>query len=113
MAQEAYTWTGDSEVWLKIPIHGHRGLRAKECAYINDNATDAHQRKTHTHKKKMGCQKMTRPENQALLKKIIAQRKSSANKLDDKDNGRRSTMQNKPRKSIKDQGERNKLTMKV
>jgi hypothetical protein len=35
----------------------------------------AHRRKTHTHKKKMGCQKMARQENQALRKKIIAQRK--------------------------------------
>jgi hypothetical protein len=73
----------------------------------------AHQKKTHTHKEKMGCQKMTRQENQALRRKIIAQRKSSANKLDDKDNERRSTMQNKPWKSIKDQGQRNKLTMKI
>jgi hypothetical protein len=48
MTQEAYTWTGDSEVWLKRPIHGHRGLRAKECAYINDNATDgASEKDTH------------------------------------------------------------------
>jgi hypothetical protein len=48
MAQEAYTWTGDSEVWLKRPIRGHRGLRAKECAYINDNATDgASEKDTH------------------------------------------------------------------
>jgi hypothetical protein len=48
MAQEAYTWTGDSEVWLKRPIRGHRGLRAKECAYINDHATDgASEKDTH------------------------------------------------------------------
>jgi hypothetical protein len=38
----------------------------------------AHQRKTHTHKKKMGCQKMSHQDNQALRRKIIAQRKSSA-----------------------------------
>jgi hypothetical protein len=48
MAQEAYTWTGDSEVWLKRPIRGHRGLMAKEYAYINDNATDgASEKDTH------------------------------------------------------------------
>jgi hypothetical protein len=71
------------------------------------------QRKTHTHKKMMGCQKMARQENQALHGEIIAQRNRQQNKLDDKNNGRRSTTQNKPRKSIKDHGERNKLTMKV
>jgi hypothetical protein len=40
MAQEAYTWTGDSEVWLKRPIRGHRVLRGKQSAYINDNTID-------------------------------------------------------------------------
>jgi hypothetical protein len=34
----------------------------------------AHQRKTHTHKKMMGYQKMARQENQALCRKIIAQK---------------------------------------
>jgi hypothetical protein len=72
----------------------------------------AHQRKTHT-QKKMGCQKMARQENQALHGEIIAQRNHRQNKLDDKENGRRLTMQNKPHKSIKDQCRRNKLTMKV
>jgi hypothetical protein len=69
----------------------------------------AHQRKTHTHKKKMGCQKMARQENQALHGEIIAQRNRWKNKLDDKKNGRRSIMENKPQKSIKDQSRRNKL----
>jgi hypothetical protein len=61
----------------------------------------------------MGCDKMAHQENQALHRKIIAQRKSSANKLYGKDNGCRLTMQNKPQKFVKDQGQRNKLTMKV
>jgi hypothetical protein len=47
---------------------------------------------------------MARQENQALRRKIIAQRKSSANKLDDKDNGRRLTMQNKSQKIHKGLG---------
>jgi hypothetical protein len=69
----------------------------------------AQQRKTHTHKKKMGCQKMAHQENQALHGEIVAQKNCWQNKLDDKENGRRLTMQNKPLKSIKDQGRRNKL----
>jgi hypothetical protein len=80
-------------------IEAHRQKKVHRSMTMQQTA---HQRKTHTHKKMMGCQKMARQENQALRRKIIAQRKSSANKLDDKKNGRRLTMQNKPRKSIKD-----------
>jgi hypothetical protein len=56
-------------------IEAHR--QKKVCRSMTMQQT-AHQRKTHTHKKKMGCHKMARQENQALRRKIIAQGKLSA-----------------------------------
>jgi hypothetical protein len=56
-------------------IEAHRQKKVRRSMTMQQTA---HQRKTHTHKKKMGCHKMARQENQALRRKIIAQEKSSA-----------------------------------
>jgi hypothetical protein len=91
-------------------IEAHRQNKVRRSMTMQQTV---HQRKTHTLKKKMGCHKMARQENQALCRKIIAQRKSSAKQARRQGEWARPTMQNKPQKSIKDQGRKNKLTMKV